>query len=144
MATGVVSASCSADATSVGRRGGLAWLASAIQSNGKIDATAMAKEMGTTTRNYEKNSNTQAFIKALEKQIGKDVIEGKNGNASRLYHPRLALDFARWHDPTFAVQLNDVLMAYITGNITSEESAATARALHEVSLYENGPCLPIS
>lgn len=116
-------------------RGTIAWLASALQTNGMIDATTMAKEMGTTTRNYEKNGQTQTFIKALEEQIGKKVIEGKSGHASRLYHPRLALDFARWHDPAFAVKLNGVLMAYVTGNITSEDSAAASRALHEVSSF---------
>ena len=103
-----------------------------VDENGMIDATKLSKQLGTTTRNYEKNDSNKAFIKALKEQLGKEVIvEGYRDGTGRKYHARVALDMARWHDPTFAVRLNGILMAYITGNLTTEDSVEAARALHQ-------------
>ena len=47
-----------------------------VDENGMIDATKLSKQLGTTTRNYEKNDSNKAFFKALKEQLGKEVIVG--------------------------------------------------------------------
>lgn len=105
-----------------------------VDSHGMINATRLAEKLETTTQAYEKNGKNQRFIKSLKLKLGREVVlDGDREGAGRKYHARVALDLARWASPELSVELNGILMDFITGNLTSEDSATAARALQQVS-----------
>lgn len=108
------------------------WLT--VDSHGMINATRLAEKLETTTQAYEKNIKNQRFIKSLKLKLGMEVVlDGDREGAGRMYHARVALDLARWASPELSVELNGILTDFITGNLTSEDSATAARALQQVS-----------
>lgn len=102
-----------------------------VDSDGMINATALARRLGTTTQGYERNKDNQRFWHALQGQLGCEVMTGGEVGSTepRKYHARLAIDMARWYIPEMTVHLNGVFAAYVTGNLTTEHSMAAARSL---------------
>ena len=97
-----------------------------------MNATELARAMSTTTQAYEKNGSNKQFIQALGKELGFKVLaDGKHGG-SRIYHARLALDFARWKNPAFAVKLNGMLMQMMTGGTGRIAGGNRSRSLQIV------------
>lgn len=82
-----------------------------------LNATAIAQHFGKLTKDYLKTERTQEYINALAEVIadGKNILSAKNqlviikkgGNDKNAQgtwlHPKLAIDFARWLNPKFAV-----------------------------------------
>lgn len=80
-----------------------------------IQATEIAQHFGKLPKDYLINKNTQSYIKALENKLKSDrgnliteqnqlVMVKKGGNQQGTWlHPKLAIDFARWLSPEFAV-----------------------------------------
>lgn len=76
-----------------------------------LNATAIAKQFGKRVQNYLKSEQTQEYITALaealfgaSKQNQLVIIKkGGNGTQGTWLHPKLAIDFARWLNPKFAV-----------------------------------------
>lgn len=50
---------------------------------------------------------------------GSLIVPGQGGVVpkARLYHPEVALDFARWANPQLAVQLSAILLRYVQGTL---------------------------
>lgn len=81
-----------------------------------LNATQIASRFGKQVRDYLKSERTQEYIQALIENLSEkrnlltqnDLVIIKKGN-SRKYqqgtwlHPKLAIDFARWLNPKFAV-----------------------------------------
>ena len=90
-----------------------------FDSKGFVDATELANVFGSRPHNYESNQKNQTFLVCLAKQLGltrDDLIRPGAGGPSpenRMYHPRVALDFARWKDPQVAVELSGILSQYL-------------------------------
>ena len=90
-----------------------------FRADGYLNATEIAEHFGKRINNYLRNERTQEYISALieflnipetrnratvENQL---VITQKGGNDKSAQgtwlHPKLAIDFARWLNPKFAV-----------------------------------------
>lgn len=110
--------------------------------NGYLNATKIAKHYGKQVRDYLINNRTKDYIRALDEHLSEapktaSQIDGKNSEAPKMaseqnqlviivkggksneqgtwLHPKLAIDFARWLNPRFAVwcdmQIEQMLMS---------------------------------
>lgn len=102
---------------------------------GYLNATIIAKKFGKMVKDYLKTEQTKEYILALSEAILEEseensertnilsiknqlVIIKKGGNASEQgtwLHPKLAIDFARWLNPKFAVWC-DIQISQILSN----------------------------
>lgn len=98
-----------------------------FNSDGYLNATQIAKQFDKRINNYLRSEQTQLYITALldvlkarnsamtENQL---VIVQKGGNvhfSGTWLHPKLAVDFARWLDPKFAVWCDEQIEQIISG-----------------------------
>lgn len=98
-----------------------------FNSDGYLNATQIAKQFDKRINNYLRSEQTQLYIAALfdvlkarnsamtENQL---VIVQKGGNvhfSGTWLHPKLAVDFARWLDPKFAVWCDEQIEQIISG-----------------------------
>lgn len=104
----------------------------AFRSDGFLHATAIASHFGKSAKDYLKTEQTQQYIYALAENLSnrnKILIEynqlvivkggsSKNGGGTWL-HPKLAVDFARWLDPRFAVWCDEQIEQIISGSLKS-------------------------
>lgn len=85
-----------------------------FREDGYLNATAIAQQYGKRVGNYLRNERTQEYITALAESLSrtqkivlneKQLVIVKNGGIGNgtWLHPKLAVDFARWLDPKFAV-----------------------------------------
>ena len=80
--------------------------------NVMVNATEMAKHFGKRTVDWLQNSQTQEFIKALSevrKSTSADLVQVTKGGAYQgtWMHEDVAIEFARWLSPKFAIWCND-------------------------------------
>jgi hypothetical protein len=102
-----------------------------FQENGFINATAIAKQFNKQPRDYLKTEQTKNYINSIKRIFLIDenqlVIVKKgsveNGGGTWL-HPKLAIDFARWLSPDFAVwcdlQIERILHSNAANDTLSE------------------------
>lgn len=100
------------------------WQGTAIQrreSDGFVNATAMAKANGKHLPHYMANERTRDYIAALAPVVGiptTDLIHTIQGGTPSLQgtwiHPRLAIDLARWISPAFAVWMDGWFLESLT------------------------------
>ena len=122
-----------------------------FQHNGYLNATQIATHFGKRVGNYLKSERTQEYISALVERLSKFpeapkrasaenqlVIIKKGGNNKKeqgtWLHPKLAVDFARWLDPRFAVWCDEQIEHILSGSLKLETrdvvlSAQDARRL---------------
>lgn len=85
----------------------------ANESGVRVNATQMAKPFGKRPVDWLKHQTSQDFIAALSevrKITSADlvrVIKGGNGEQGTWMHEDVALEFARWLSPKFAIWCND-------------------------------------
>ena len=96
--------------------------------NGYLNATMIAKHYGKRVQNYLKSERTQDYLRALDEHLSEapktasqnSLVIVKKGNSQEFeqgtwLHPKLAIDFARWLNPRFAVwcdmQIEQMLMS---------------------------------
>ena len=98
--------------------------------NGFLNATAIAKHFHKRPETYLKTEQTQQYIAALAEHLSntlKSVIDenqlvivkggsSKNGGGTWL-HPKLAIHFARWLDPRFAVWCDEQIEQILSGSL---------------------------
>lgn len=88
----------------------------AFTNSGYLNATMIAKHYGKRVQHYLSNERTQDYICALNEHLGEAVKTaseqtqlviivkgGKHQEQGTWLHPKLAIDFARWLNPRFAV-----------------------------------------
>lgn len=92
-----------------------------------VNATEMAKPFGKSTKDWMVNKSTTEFLKELSSVRGiplSQLVVVKKGNSSQFdqgtwMHEDVALEFARWLSPKFAIWCNDQIKELIaTGNVS--------------------------
>lgn len=96
--------------------------------NGYLNATTIANHFGKKVKDYLKTEQTQQYIAALTESLSKGrkilleqnqlviVKHGGVGNGTWL-HPKLAIPFARWLDPKFAVWCDGQIEQILSGSL---------------------------
>ena len=96
-----------------------------------LNATAIAKQYGKRVGDYLRNDRTQEYIEALAENLSrtrkitlnkKQLVAVKNGgtNNGTWLHPKLAIDFARWLDPRFAVWCDEQIEQILSGSLKAQ------------------------
>lgn len=93
-----------------------------------VNATEMAKPFGKVAKDWLKNSQTQAFLSILSKgrkiPLAEMVIVTKGGNNPGTWmHEDVALEFARWLSPQFAIWCNDRIKELMRYGVTATPAA---------------------
>lgn len=108
-----------------------------------LNATAIAKQFGKVVKDYLKTERTQEYIIALSEAVkmasqsdGKkilsqnDLVIIKKGNSKNFeqgtwLHPKLAIDFARWLNPKFAVWCDMQIEKILKGGVAEPSDKET-------------------
>lgn len=98
-----------------------------------VNATEMAKPFGKNVSHWLRNKSTEEFIKelaALRNRKGSDLVQVANGIGCFM-HEDVAMEFARWLSPAFAIWCNDRIKELLTQGVTtvSDDDAAIAHAM---------------
>lgn len=107
--------------------------------NVMVNATEMAKSFGKRAADWLSNANTKEFIKALaevRKSVSVDLVRVIKGGDPQMQgtwmHEDVALEFARWLSPKFAIWCNDRIKELLTKGHVSlpdfSDPVAAARA----------------
>ena len=112
------------------------------QSDGYINATAMCKAGNKFWADYDRLTSTKAYINELCAYMGIPIMNlvkcTVGGDHSGTWiHYRLAMDLARWISPKFAVQVDKLVIRYLSGQVTTEESINASKKLKNVVTYIN-------
>lgn len=101
-----------------------------------VNATEMAKPFGKSANHWLRNQSTQEFIKELSRLRNRNVNDlvqvvngGSNGEHGTWLHEDVAMEFARWLSPAFAIWCNDRIKELLTTGV------ATTRNDDEAILY---------
>lgn len=90
-----------------------------------VNATEMAKSFGKSPKDFLKTEQSKRFIAALsevKKILSSDlvrVIYGDNGGT--WIHEDVAIEFARWLNPAFAIWCNDRIKELLTVGMTATQ-----------------------
>jgi hypothetical protein len=94
--------------------------------------TFMCKAGGKQTNHYMENKKTKAFIEKLSSVIRMtDLIEKNNGGKDQetWVHPRILINAAQWVSVDFDLAVSELVQKFMGGQLTTEESQETGRAL---------------
>lgn len=112
-----------------------------IREDGWFNATDAAAKFGKSPYEWQRLPETTAYIEALQSTYGKiPYVKTSKARADRgggtWLHPKLAVMFARWLDPRFAVwcdgQIDDIVRGNQDRSKLRHISAASAKFLHEI------------
>ena len=90
-----------------------------------VNATEMAKHFGKTPKDWTRTKQSKEFIDSLSavRQIcttGLIIVkQGGNGEQGTWMHEDVAIEFARWLSPVFAIWCNDRIKELLTKGSTS-------------------------
>ena len=90
-----------------------------------VNATQMAKSFGKLPADWLKTSQTKDFIATysdMKKIISADLVrvtKGGSGEQGTWMHEDVALEFARWLSPAFAIWCNDRIKELLTFGLTA-------------------------
>lgn len=85
-----------------------------------VNATEMAKPFGKSANHWLRNKSTEEFITELVRlRICNladlvQVTNGGNGEQGTWMHEDVAMEFARWLSPSFAIWCNDRIKELLT------------------------------
>ncbi|MDK4684490.1 KilA-N domain-containing protein [Kingella negevensis] len=101
----------------------------AFRNDGYLHATQIAKHFGKLPKDYLKTEQTQEYIAALaDNCVRRKILTDKNQlviikqggiEQGTWLHPKLAIHFARWLDPKFAVWCDEQIEQIISGSLQS-------------------------
>ena len=97
-----------------------------FNSDGWINATEIATREGRRLDKWLGTQETQAYIAALAKHLNTpekgDLIRGQRGRGGGTWlHPKLAVAFARWISPDFAVWCDVHIDALLHGELSEKK-----------------------
>lgn len=100
--------------------------------NVMINATQMAKPFGKTAAFWLKNQQTKEFIQELSelrKINSTDLVQVKYGGSTpgTWMHKDVAMEFARWLSPKFAIWCNDRIEELLRSGVTSVTASTESR-----------------
>lgn len=88
-----------------------------------VNATEMAKPFGKLAASWLRNQATQDFITelaAMRNRIPSDLVKVTNGDGGGTWmHEDVAMEFARWLSPKFAIWCNDRIKELLTKGTSS-------------------------
>lgn len=93
-----------------------------------VNATEMAKPFGKSANHWLRNKSTEKFIKELARLRNCNPVDlvqvtnGGNGEQGTLMHEDVAMEFARWLHPGFAIWCNDRIKELMKHGITATEA----------------------
>lgn len=88
-----------------------------------VNATEMAKPFGKNAGHWMRNQSTQEFINelaALRNCKGSDLVQIENGIGCWM-HEDVAMEFARWLSPSFAIWCNDRIKELLQYGMTATQ-----------------------
>ena len=102
-------------------------IAVSFRADGYLNATAIAAHFGKQPRDYLKTEQTQQYIAALAENLSvktkiltkeNQIVSVKRGGDEQgtWLHPTLAIHFARWLDPKFAVWCDEQIEQLLSGS----------------------------
>ena len=102
-------------------------IAVSFRADGYLNATAIAAHFGKQPRDYLKTEQTQQYIAALAENLSvktkiltkeNQIVSVKRGGDEQgtWLHPKLAIHFARWLDPKFAVWCDEQIEQLLSGS----------------------------
>lgn len=102
-----------------------------FQNNGYLNATVVAAHFNRRVGNYLKSERTQEYIAALAEKLSvtpkratedNQIVIIKQGGTEQgtWLHPKLAVDFARWLDPKFAVWCDEQIEQILSGSLKAQ------------------------
>lgn len=127
-----------------------------FRDDGYLNATAIAAHFGKRVPDFIKTEQNQEYINALAEHISKTtkivldrnqlvIVKHGGNNRGTWLHPKLAIHFARWLDPKFAVWCDEQIEQIISGSLQpkptkalpsglTHEQQAEVKALHNILL----------
>ena len=114
-------------------------IAVSFREDGYLNATQIAAHFGKLPKDYLKTEQTQQYISALAESLSErtkiltdenQLVIVKKGNSKNFtqgtwLHPKLAIHFARWLDPKFAVGCDEQIEALLNGKVSDGLPAKT-------------------
>ena len=111
-------------------------IAVSFRADGFLNATVIASHFGKQARDYLKTEQTQQYITALAENLSvktkiltkeNQIVIVKRGGSEQgtWLHPKLAIHFARWLDPKFAVWCDEQIEALLNGKVSDGLPAKT-------------------
>ncbi|GAQ87939.1 hypothetical protein KFL_003890100 [Klebsormidium nitens] len=107
-------------------------------SDGYVSATKMCQSAGKMWGHYNAVEGNVAFRTALATSLHtpiadlvQSITNGPLYQRGTWVHPQLAIHLASWCSPTFAVKVTALVLRYLTGQVTTEESRAAAKTVAE-------------
>ena len=108
-----------------------------------INATEMAKPFGKMTKDWLVNQSTKDYLNTLSAVRGiplSQLVEVRKGNSSKFtqgtwMHEDVAMEFARWLSPKFAIWTNDRIKELLKEGVTvaSDDDEVIAHAMDVLS-----------
>ncbi|ENX4513347.1 KilA-N domain-containing protein [Neisseria gonorrhoeae] len=100
-----------------------------FRQDGFLNATAIASHFGKLPKDYLKSEQTQQYISALAENLSvrrkilteaNQIVIVKRGGSEQgtWLHPKLAIHFARWLNPKFAVWCDEQIETLLNGNVS--------------------------
>ncbi|WP_308904366.1 KilA-N domain-containing protein [Neisseria subflava] len=114
-------------------------IAVSFREDGYLNATQIAAHFGKLPKDYLKTEQTQQYISALAESLSErtkiltdenQLVIVKKGNSKNFtqgtwLHPKLAIHFARWLDPKFAVWCDEQIEALLNGKVSDGPAPKT-------------------
>ena len=111
-------------------------IAVSFREDGYLNATQIAAHFGKLPKDYLKTEQTQQYITALAENLSvrrkiltkeNQIVIVKRGGSEQgtWLHPKLAIHFARWLDPKFAVWCDEQIEALLNGKVSDGLPAKT-------------------
>ena len=114
-------------------------IAVSFREDGYLNATQIAAHFGKLPKDYLKTEQNQQYISALAESLSErtkiltdenQLVIVKKGNSKNFtqgtwLHPKLAIHFARWLDPKFAVWCDEQIEASLNGKVSDGPAAKT-------------------
>ena len=122
-----------------------------------INATAVAKQFGKMPKDFLKNEQTREYISALARHLSTRrkilvkenqlvIVQNGGNNRGTWLHPKLAIFFARWLSPEFAVwcdeQIERILGVNLGGEKTTRDDRTGLRHAVDAMVTKKGLLYP--
>ena len=112
-----------------------------FRQDGFLNATSIAAHFGKLPKDYLKTEQTQQYISALAESLSErtkiltdenQLVIVKKGNSKNFtqgtwLHPKLAIHFARWLNPRFAVWCDEQIEILLNGKISDGIKTVTPK-----------------
>ena len=112
-------------------------VAVSFRQDGYLNATAVASHFGKRVKDFIKTEQNQEYIAALAESLSNgrkipleqnQLVIVKNGSSQNgggtWLHPKLAIHFARWLDPKFAVWCDEQIEQLLSGSLQPKPTKA--------------------